>query len=301
VELMDGFGIVPVVMGMFGLGEILLNAENPVREIFTTKLSRLTPPIKDLRDSVWPVVRGTGIGFFMGIIPGIGGTVPTFLSYAMEKRLSKYPERFGTGVIEGVAGPETANNAAVIAHLIPFFALGLPINATMAILMGAFMMNGLTPGPALFTEHGEFAWAVIASLYIGNVMLLILNVPLIPMWVAILRVPYAILFALILAFVTVGAYTVSGSVFEVGAVLGFGVLGYLFRKLDVPIPPMIRTIVLAPMMERSLRQSMAMSNGDFAIFFTRPFSATLLVIAAFFIVGVSFKSFSVVRGNDAEI
>ncbi len=299
VDLMDGFGMVPVVMGLFGVGEILINAENPVTEIVYARLDSLVPTRQDLKDSLWPMLRGTVIGFFCGIVPGVGVTISTILSYAIEKKVSRTPEKFGTGMIQGVAGPETANNACANAHLIPLFGLGLPTTATMAILLGAFMMNGLTPGPFLFRQHPDFVWAVIASLYIGNVMLLILNLPLIPMWVAVLKIPYSILFALILAFVVVGAYTLNGALFDVGSVLAFGVLGYAFRKLDIPVAPLVMTLVLTPMMERALRRSLEMSQGDLTIFFTRPIAITFLAIAILFLVGSLFSALSRVRKSAA--
>jgi putative tricarboxylic transport membrane protein len=297
MELLDGFGIVPVVMGVFGIGEILLNAEARSGNVFSTQMNRLIPTRKDLKDSVLPIARGTGIGFLLGLIPGVGAIVPTFLSYAVEKKVSKTPEMFGKGMIEGVAGPETANNAYANAALIPLFTLGIPSSPTTAILMGAFMMNGLLPGPALFKEHGDFAWAVIASLYIGNLILVILNLPLIPLWVAVLKIPYAILTVLVFGFSVVGVYSLNSSVFDVGVMLGFGLLGYTFRKLDIPLAPLILTMVLGPLMERGLRQSLEMSQGDISILVTRPFSATLLAIALVVIVTSTFRAFSAVKGE----
>jgi putative tricarboxylic transport membrane protein len=253
---------------------------------------------KDIKDSAWPIARGTILGFFLGLIPGVGAIVPTYLSYTIEKRISKTPERFGTGMIEGVAGPETTNNAYANAALIPLFTLGIPSNATTAILMGALMMNGLIPGPRLFTEHPQFIWAVVASFFIGNLILLILNLPFIPIWVALLKIPYPILFTLVLGFCVVGAYSLSNSVFDIGAMLVFGILGYLFRKLDIPTGPLILTLILGPLMESGLRQSLQMSQGDFSIFFTRPLSATLLAIAALMIVTFSFSALAPVKGAD---
>ncbi|NVO12623.1 MAG: tripartite tricarboxylate transporter permease [Rhodoplanes sp.] len=300
VELMDGFGIVPVVMGVFGIGEILFNVEAGAMAVFSPQISRLMPSRADLDASKWPIVRGTVVGFLMGLIPGVGAIVPTFVSYAMEKRLSKTPERFGTGMIEGVAGPETANNAYANAALIPLFTLGIPGSPTTAILMGAFMMNGLVPGPMLFKEHGEFAWAVIASLYIGNIILVILNLPLIPLWVKFLKIPYGILMAIVFGFSVIGVYSLNSSVFDIGIMLGFGIIGYAFRKMDIPLAPMILTFVLGPLMERGLRQSLEMSQGDISILVTRPLSATLLVIATLVIVSSMFRAFSAVKG-DTEV
>ena len=247
-----------------------------------------------------PIARGTLIGFVLGLIPGVGAIVPTFISYAVEKRLSKTPQKFGTGMIEGVAGPETANNAYANAALIPLFTLGIPSSPTTAILMGAFMMNGLVPGPMLFKEHGEFAWAVIASLYVGNVILVILNLPLIPLWVKFLKIPYGILMAIVFGFSVIGVYSLNASAFDIGVMLGFGIVGYAFRKLDIPLAPLILTFVLGPLMERGLRQSLEMSQGDITILFTRPLSATLLAIAALVIASSVFRAFSVVKG-DTEV
>jgi putative tricarboxylic transport membrane protein len=301
MELLDGFGIVPVVMGLFGIGEILLNVESRTGGVFATKIKSIFPTRKDLRASAMPIARGTVIGFFLGLVPGLGSMIPTFISYTVEKRTSKTPERFGTGMIEGVAGPETANNAYANAALIPLFTLGIPSSPTIAILMGAFMMNGLIPGPALFVEHSQFVWAVIASLYVGNVILLILNLPFIPVWVALLKIPYTILLTLVLAFCVIGAYSLSNNVFDIVAMLGFGVLGYIFRKIDIPLAPLVLTLVLGPLMENALRQSLEMSNGDISILFTRPISATLLALAALVIVTSSLRALRAVRGTDNEI
>ncbi len=300
-ELLDGFGIVPVAMGVFGLGEILLNAEGEVANVFETKFSDLWMSWKDWKTSFWPIFRGTFIGFFLGLIPGVGAVVPTFVAYVVEKKMSKYPEKFGTGMIEGVASPETANNAYANAALIPLFTLGIPGSPTIAILMGAFMMNGLIPGPFLFKEHADFVWAVIASLYIGNLILVIMNLPLIPLWVAVLKIPYSILYALILGFMVIGAYSLDNSVFDVGAMLMWGIFGYLFKKLDIPLAPLVLTLILGPLMERGLRQSLEISRGDFTVFFTRPISAFLLAIAAIFILSTVFRLTNRVRGEDTQL
>jgi putative tricarboxylic transport membrane protein len=304
-ELLSGLDFVPVIMGLFGVGDVLLNAESEVRRVFDTKMSSLIPSRQDIRDSVWPVLRGTGVGFFLGLIPGVGATVASFMSYVAERKLSKYPDKFGTGVLEGVVGPETANNSYSNAALIPLFTLGVPGSATVAVLMGAFMMNGLTPGPFLFVEHPEFVWSVIASLYIGNVMLLILNLPLIRLWVSILKVPYSILFALILAFTLIGAYSVDNSVFDVGVLVFFGVLGYFFKKLDFPLAPVALTLILGPLMEKGLRASLEMSQGDFSIFLSSPIALALLLTAFFVLAssGLRFLPFGIkdIRSEDAEI
>lgn len=279
IELLNGFGIVPVVMGLFGIGEILLNVESSARSGFEA-ITRWLPTREEWVRSTQPILRGTGIGFVLGLIPGVGAMIPTFISYIVERKVSRTPERFGTGMVEGVAGPETANNAYAMAALIPLFTLGIPGSPTIAVLMGAFMLHGLIPGPFLFVEHADFAWAVIASLYIGNLLLLILNVPLVPLWVMVLKIPYSILFALILGFCVLGAYSLSSSMFDVGIMLMFGIVGYLLRKLDIPLAPLALTLILGPLMEQNLRRSLEISRGDFSIFFTRPITTVLLGLAA---------------------
>jgi putative tricarboxylic transport membrane protein len=300
MELLDGLGIVPVVMGLFGIAEILLNVESKVREVFDTKSSSLMLSSKDVKASAGPIIRGSALGFFLGLIPGVGAVVPTYLSYAIERRLSRSPERFGQGAIEGVAGPETTNNAYASAAFIPLFTLGIPGAATTAILMGALMMNGLTPGPTLFVEQPQFIWAVIASFFVGNAVLLVLSLPFIPMWVAVLKVPYAILMTIVLALCIVGSYSLSNSVFDIGIMLAFGLVGYVIKKLDFPTAPLVLTFVLGPLMERSLRQTLEMSQGDFSILFSRPLSAGLLILAALVILGSALGAWKSVRG-DTEI
>jgi putative tricarboxylic transport membrane protein len=280
VELLAGFHVVPVAMGLFGVAEILANAESPAREVFRARINSLWMTAQEVKDSLWPVGRGTLIGFFLGLIPGLIATVPTIVSYTLEKKLSRHPGRFGSGVIEGVAGPETANNAYANAALIPLFTLGIPSSPTIAILMGALLMNGLVPGPSLFTQHADFAWTVIASLYVGNLILLIINLPLVPFWVSIIRVPYPTLAALILMFCVLGAYSLNNSVFDVAVMLGCGVAGYVFKKFDYPLVPLIITLVLGPLMEKGLRQSLAMSGGDLSIFAERPIAVAVLAISA---------------------
>jgi putative tricarboxylic transport membrane protein len=279
-ELLDGVGFIPVIMGLFGVAEVFENLEADDQQVIDTSLSSLMPTMQDLKASGWSIGRGTVIGFLLGLVPGMTGTASSVLAYVAERKASKYPEKFGTGVIEGVAGPETANNAHANAALIPLFTMGIPASPSVAVLMGAFMMNGLIPGPLLFKQHPDIAWGVIASLYIGNVMLLILNLPLIPLWVKFLRIPYTILMAVVLAVMIVGAYTVSNTVFDVFVMLLFGVLGYVFRKLDFPLAPIVLTLIMGPPMEKSLRRSLEMSQGDFSILFASPISACLLAISA---------------------
>jgi putative tricarboxylic transport membrane protein len=300
INLYSGVNIVPVIMGLFGISEILTNLENKDEEVFTAKVGPLAPTREEWRRSIGPIGRGTGLGLFLGLIPGLGTMIPTFISYFIEKKLSKTPEKFGTGMIEGVAGPETANNAYANGAMIPLFTLGIPASPTLAILMGGLMMNGLLPGPLLFTEHPDFVWAVIASFVVGNVILLILNLPMIPMWVSVLKLPYSILFTIILGFAIIGAYTVDNNIFGVIVLLAFSLLGYAFRKLDIPVAPFALTLILGPMMERALRQSLEMSNGTFRIFFERPLTAVLIGVAFLIIILNSTKFLAPVKA-DSEI
>jgi len=289
MELMDGIGFVPVIMGLFGLAEILMNAEKQFSQVFIEKMSSLIPTCKDFRDSFGPILRGSLIGTLLGLVPGMTGSASSFLSYIAERKVSKHPERFGSGVIEGVAGPETANNAHANGALIPLFTLGIPASPTVAVIMGAFMMHGLIPGPFLFKEHPEVAWGVIASFYIGNVILLILNLPLVGIWIKILKIPYGLLFGIILTFMVVGAYSISNSAFDVLIMTIFGVIGYILRKLDFPLAPVVLTLILGPLMERSLRQSLEMSQGDFRIFLESPIALVLLILASVFMIAPTFK------------
>lgn len=300
MELMDGLQIVPVVMGLFGISEILLSVEKPLANMFAPPVGSLYLSKEDVKRSAGPVARGTVIGFLLGLIPGLGSIIPAFLSYAVENRLSKHPEEFGKGAIEGVAGPETANNSYANAQFIPLFTLGIPGSPTTAILMGAFMINGLVPGPTMFIEHAEFVWAVIASMVVGNVILLVLNLPLIPLWVALLRVPYSVLVVIILAFCVVGAYSLNNQTFDIGVMLVFGILGYLLKKIDIPAAPLILTMILGPLLESALRQSLEMSGGDFMIFFSRPLATTLIVLAAVVLASSSLNVFKRVK-VDAEV
>jgi putative tricarboxylic transport membrane protein len=279
-DLEDGIGLIPVVMGLFGIAEVLTNLEESAElDVFKTKIKGLLPNVKDWLDSLGPILRGTFLGFFLGMLPGGGAVISSFVSYAVEKKVSKHPEKFGTGVIEGVAGPEAANNAATSGSFIPMFTLGIPSNAIMAMLLGALMIHGLQPGPLLIKDHPEIFWGTIISMYVGNVVLLILNLPLIGIWVKLLKVPYRVLFPMILMCCVIGSYTVNNSAFDVVVMIIFGVIGYIFRKLKYEAAPLIMALVLGPSLESSLRQSLLMSMGNFAIFVVRPISVTCLGIA----------------------
>ena len=277
--LMDGVGLVPVVMGLFGVSEVLLNVESKLkRQIFETRIEGLLPNRKDWRDSIWPILRGAVVGFFLGILPGGGAVISSFVSYGMEKKLSKHPHKFGSGVIEGVAGPESANNAAAGGAFIPLLTLGIPANAVMAMLLGALTIYGMQPGPMLIKQHPDLFWGVITSMYIGNAMLLVLNLPLIGIWVKILRIPYEVLFPLILLFCLIGVYSLNNNVGEIGLMLFFGGVGYLMKKFNYEAAPLVLAMVLGPMMENALRQSLIMASGSGAIFFTRPISLVVVLM-----------------------
>lgn len=288
VPLMDGIGLVPIAMGIFGISEVLINLEEVLRqEIFETKIKGLLPNRKEWKRSGGAILRGTLIGFFLGILPGGGAAISSFISYGVEKKLSPEPEKFGTGMIEGVAGPESANNAAVGGAFIPLFTLGIPANVVMAVLLGALMIHGMIPGPMLLKDHPEIFWGTVTSMYTGNVLLLLLNLPLIGMWVKILKVPYRILFPLIILFCLIGAYSLNNSTFDVLVMLIFGVAGYLMRKFGYEGAPLLLAYVLGPMLEQALRQSLLISHGSFTIFLIRPISAAalgiaLLLIASYF-------------------
>jgi putative tricarboxylic transport membrane protein len=276
--LLDGVGLVPLVMGLFGISEVLLNVEEQLseRKVFETKFKGLLPTLKDWKESFWPMIRGSVLGFFLGILPGGGAVISSFVCYGVEKKLSKHPEEFGKGAIAGVAGPEAANNSATAGAFIPLLTLGLPSNAVMAILLGALMIYNMPPGPRLITSHPDLFWGLVTSMYFGNAMLLVLNLPLIGVWVQILKVPYPILFPLILLFCLIGAYSLNTNTAEIGLMLFFGVLGYLMKKFKYDGAPLVLAMVLGPLMDNSLRQSLLMSGGSGMIFFTRPICIVIL-------------------------
>jgi putative tricarboxylic transport membrane protein len=279
-DLEDGVGLIPLVMGLFGVGEVLTNLEEAGDfEIFKGEIKGLLPNLRDWLDSAGAIIRGTFLGFLLGVLPGGGVVISSFVSYAVEKRLSKHPEKFGTGAIEGVAGPEAANNAASSGAFIPLFALGIPSNAVMALLLGALMIHGLQPGPLLIGQRPEIFWGTIISMYIGNVMLLVLNLPLIGLWVKLIKVPYRFLFPSILFFCMIGSYSINNSIFDVFVMLLFGIVGYVSRKFQYESAPLVMAFILGPMLENSLRQSLLMSMGDFSIFFTRAISVSCLLMA----------------------
>ena len=276
-ELADGIGIAPVAMGLFGISEVLLNIEQSTeRSVFKTKIKHLFPSARDWAASVLPILRGSVIGFFLGILPGGGAVISSFVSYAVQKKVSKHPEKFGTGAIEGVAGPESANNSASAGAFIPLLTLGIPSNPVTAILLGAMIVFGMQPGPLLLSQHPNLFWGTVASMYVGNCMLLALNLPLIGIWVKILKVPYAILFPLILLFCLIGVYSINNSITEMLIMIVFGVIGYFFKKFEFEAAPLILAMVLGPMFDVALRRSLLLAGGDATTFITRPISAVLL-------------------------
>ena len=283
--LLDGIGIVPTVMGLFGISEVLMNLETEIkRDIIAAQFKNLLPTLKDWADSIWAIVRGTVLGFFLGIIPGGGSVIASFASYAIEKKASKHPEEFGKGAIQGVAGPEAANNAAAGGAFIPLLTLGIPANPVVAILLGALIIHGLQPGPLLMSKAPDLFWGVVTSMYIGNGMLLILNLPLIGLWVQVLRVPYYLLYPLILLFCLIGSYSLDNRVGDVIIMLIFGVAGYLMKKFRYEGAPLVLALVLGRMLESNFRQSLILARGDFSIFVSRPISLAFLAVAALLLI-----------------
>jgi putative tricarboxylic transport membrane protein len=277
-SLNDGLGLVPVIMGLFGVGEILKNVEDKTPpEIIKTDLRNIWPTKLDWLASHMAIWRGTVVGFLLGLIPGGGALIATFASYSLEKKLSRHPEKFGHGAIEGVAGPETANNAGSQASFVPMLSLGLPSNVVTAILIGALIIHGVEPGPLLISSNPDIFWGVLVSMYFGNIMLVILNLPLIAVWVQILRIPYKFLLPLILLFCLVGVYSTDFNIFDVFVMIGFGAVGYLMHKFQYEPAPFVMGMILCPIFENSFRQSLSLSDGSFAIFVTRPISAVLTV------------------------
>ena len=281
-ELLDGIGIAPLAMGLFGISEILLNVERKFKqEIITTELKNLLPSAKDWGEAIGPILRSSVVGFFLGILPGGGAVLSSFVTYGMEKRLSKTPEMFGKGAIAGVAAPESANNAAAQGAFIPLLTLGIPANVVMGMLLGALMIHNIIPGPMMIKDHPGLFWGVIASMYVGNVMLLVLNLPMIGIWVKLLKVPYSILFPMILFICLLGGYVINNSTIDLYLMLFFGFAGYLMRKFDYEPAPLVLAYVLSSLLENALRQSLILSGGSMKIFVNRPISAACLALALF--------------------
>jgi putative tricarboxylic transport membrane protein len=281
MELGDGLGVVPIAVGLFGIAEVLATAGQEVPpKVLKPKLRELLPSRQEWRDSVMPIGRGTVLGFLIGIIPGSAHIISSFVSYAVERRLSRHPEEFGHGAVAGVAGPESANNSATSGAFVPMLALGVPSGPIPAVMLAALMVHGVSPGPLLIKQQPELFWGFIASMYVGNLMLLALNLPMVGIFVNVLRVPYSLLYPSIIMFCVVGVYAVNGSVVDVWIALIMGALGYILRKLGFETAPIVLGAILAPMIELALRQSLAMSDGQYAIFVSRPISGTLLAFGA---------------------
>lgn len=292
IELQGGIELIPLVMGLFGIGAVLENLSGNFNEvdILAAKIKGLFPNWEDWKNSIGAILRGSVVGFFLGLIPGGGAILASFASYTLEKRISRHPERFGTGVIEGVAGPEAANNAGAQSNFIPLFVLGIPSNAVMGLLLGALMIHRVVPGPFFITQHPDIFWGTVVSMYIGNALLLVLNLPLIPLWVKVLKIPYRILFPLIFLFCIIGVYSVQSSVFDIFMMICFGVFGFLLKKFKYEIAPLVLAFILGPMAENALRQSLIISQGNYFILISRPFPLIALSIALFLFVSQIFPS-----------
>jgi TctA family transporter len=272
-------------VGVFAIGEIVTNlGEVEERKVFTSKISGLMPTKADLKASFWPIIRGTFIGAFFGVLPGTGPAIASFSSYMVEKKIAKDPSRFGNGAIEGVAGPESANNADAQCKFIPTLTLGIPASAVMALMLGALTIQGIAPGPQVMTQKPDLFWGLVASMWIGNAMLVILNLPLIGLWVSLLKVPYRLLFPAIMAFSCIGIYSVNNSSFEVYMAAIFGLIGFMWMKLECPPAPMLLGFVLGPLMEENLRRALLISRGDATVFFTRPISLGFMIATALVVV-----------------
>jgi putative tricarboxylic transport membrane protein len=281
VQLEDGLGIVPVAVGLFGVAEILLSASRARSVVVQQpKFKDLVPTRDELRQSVAPAARGSLLGFLIGIIPGSAHIISSFISYGLERRVSKTPERFGHGAVAGVAGPEAANNAAATGAFVPMLALGIPSSPIAAVMLVSIMIHGISPGPMMIAQQPQMFWGFVASMYVGNVVLLLLNLPLIGLFIHLLRIPYPVLYPLMLAFSIIGVYAVGQSVVDIWIMLAMGLFGYLLRKLDFDPAPLVLGLVLAPVFELSFRQALAMSGGSYGVFFARPISAGMLALAA---------------------
>ena len=287
VPLLSGIEFVAVAIGLFGIGEVLVNINQPSemldRGVLVPRLRELFPSLQDLKKSIGPILRGTGIGFGVGLVPGPAPVIATYASYMTERRISKHPEEFGKGAIEGVAGPESANNSACQSAFIPLFVLGIPFAPPTAILLGALLIHGVSPGPLMIGQHPELFWGVIASMYIGNFLLLLLNLPFVPLFANILRIPKRVLMPLVILFCITGMFTVNNSVFDIWMMLVFGAMGFLMRKWAFEGAPLLLALVLGPKLEVAFRQSLMISHGDFGVFTNRPISMVFLLATVIFL------------------
>jgi TctA family transporter len=299
-ELSDGIGFAPMAMGMFGIAEIIRNLEMPeVREALKTKISRLWLTKEEWKRVLAPIARGTALGTVVGILPGGGAALSSMGAYTLERRVSRNKHLFGKGAIEGVAAPESANNAAAQTSFIPLLTLGIPANAVMALMVGALIIQGIQPGPRMIEAQPDLFWGLIASMWIGNLMLVVINLPLIGMWVRLLKVPYDLMYPAILVFCAIGVYSLNNNSFDVFVTVVFGFLGYLFSKIGCPPAPMLIGFVLGPMMEEHLRRAMLLSRGNPMVFVERPISATLLALAVIAVVAMALPSIR--KGKDEAL
>jgi TctA family transporter len=295
-QLTDGLGFVTVAMGMFGFAEIIVNLEQKEhRETFLKKITKLWPTMADFKRMVPPILRGTVLGSFLGILPGGGASLAAFGAYSLEKKMSKNSHEFGKGAIEGVAAPESANNAAAQTSFIPLLTLGIPPNAVMALMVGAMTIHNIQPGPQVMTSNPALFWGLIASMWLGNVMLIVLNLPMIGVWVKLLTIPYRYLYPAILVFCCIGVYSVNNTSFDIYLTAIFGVLGYIFVKLECEPAPLLLGFVLGPMMEENFRRALLLSRGDYTVFLTRPLSCGLLIAAALLVLIVALPAFKKTR------
>lgn len=300
-QLQGGLDFVPVVMGLFGISEILLNVEKSVKvEIIAPKISRIFLNREEWKRSIFPITRGTFLGFFLGMLPGGGAIISSFASYSLEKKLSKKPEEFGRGAIEGVAGPESANNSATAGGFVPLLSLGIPPNVVMALFLGGLMMHGVVPGPLLIKQHPDVFWGIISSMYLGNIFLLILNLPLVGIWVKLLRIRYNILFPLIIVFCLMGVYSLNGNIFDIYTMAFFGAAGYFLRKLDFDLAPLVLAMVLGPILEENFGRALIISGGSFLIFIQKPISGFFLFVAFFLLATIIFPEIRKFRAEVTE-
>jgi putative tricarboxylic transport membrane protein len=284
-ELADGIGFVVIAVGVFAVGEIISNLSDPEeRTVFTSRVGSLYPTLQDMKQSIAPIIRGTALGAFFGVLPGTGPSIASFGSYMIEKKVAKDPSRFGHGAIEGVAGPESANNADAQCKFIPMLTLGIPASGTMALMLGALMIHGITPGPTVMTQKPDLFWGLVASMWIGNLMLVVLNLPLVGLWVSLLKVPYRLLFPAIMVFSAIGVYSSNNVSFDVYLTALFGLLGIVWRLLGCSPVPMLLGFVLGPMMEENLRRALQVSNGDPSVFVTQPISLAFIMVTVLILI-----------------
>ena len=290
-ELFDGIPIVVIAMGVFGMSEVMASIGKVkfVSDTGRVTLRSMVPTREEFRTALKPILRGFGVGTFFGILPGTGPTISSFMAYAIEKRISRHPERFGTGIVEGIAAPESSNNAAVQTSFVPTLALGIPGSATMAIMLGAMLIHGIQPGPRLMGQHPELFWGLVASFWIGNVLLLILNIPLIGLWVRLLQIPYKILYPVILCMICIGVYSLSNSVFEIWLVIIFGLAGYVMKLVDLEPAPMLIGFILGPMIEAQFRRALILTGGDYLALVQRPIAGVLFACCAALLVWVIYS------------